>query len=252
MNRVCTLMYHDVVAGEDFAASGLRLPGSDRYKLTVSAFDAHLDSFEGNPRSVHEDSTRLLTFDDGGASAASVIAPKLDAREWIGHFFVTTDFIGEEGFLTSDEIVALHAKGHVIGSHSCSHPERISSLSDEAMDREWKQSIQRLSEILESPVDTASVPGGFTSDAVVRAAARHGIRHLFTSEPTTKVRQVDDCRVYGRFAVLQDTPAATAAALLAGKAGAVFQQRAAWFLKKWAKRLGGRYYLRLRNRMVGN
>lgn len=36
--------------------------------------------------------------------------------------FITTDFVSEPGFLTDDEINALHAMGHEIAGHSVTHP----------------------------------------------------------------------------------------------------------------------------------
>ena len=120
------------------------------------------------------------------------------------------------------------------------------------MAREWNTSVERLSAILEFPVRTASVPGGFTSPAVESAAARAGIRHLFTSEPTSRVHRRGDCLVYGRFAILRDSTPKSASDLLAGKLAATFRQSATWRLKKWAKLLGGSAYLRIRNRLVGH
>src|SRR5439155_25317109 len=79
----------------------------------------------------------LLTFDDGGRSAAAVAGPMLEARGWHGDFLVTTDFIDIAPFLTTHQIRELHRAGHVIGSHSCSHPQRITHCSWNDMVAEW-------------------------------------------------------------------------------------------------------------------
>ncbi len=255
--RAFTLMYHDVVRGGDFRSSGLALPGSDRYKLDAVAFDAHLgailDRLKTKPGAVTTKESGIasyLTFDDGGVSAATLIAPKLDPLGWVGHFFITTDRIGTPGFVTAEDIRALHATGHVIGSHSCSHPRRFSHCSATEQRREWRESVAVLSEVIGTPVVTASVPGGFYDEEVARAADEVGIRYLFTSEPTTRVIRVGECQVMGRFAVIDTTSPKAAAALIAGESLATTRQAALWKVKGWAKRFGGRTYLRLRDRLL--
>src|SRR4029078_6811863 len=98
-------------------------------------------------------------------------------------------------------IRALHARGHVIGSHSCSHPARMALCDGEQMRREWEESGPVLSDILGVPVRAASVPGGYFSNRVADAAARAGIRALFTSEPTTRVWPRGGLPTFGRYSI---------------------------------------------------
>ena len=76
-------------------------------------------------------SSWLITFDDGGVSALQTTADLLEKYGWRGVFFVTTDRIGTPTFLNADHVRELHRRGHVIGSHSCSHPERMSCCGPE-------------------------------------------------------------------------------------------------------------------------
>src|SRR2546421_11759443 len=122
-----------------------------------------------------------------------------------GHFFVVTDFIGTAPFLNADQIRELRGRGHVVGSHSCSHPERISACGREQLVEEWRRSCAVLSDILGEAVTTASVPGGFYSKAVAEAAAEAGVRLLYTSEPTTRTWTVAGCEVRGRYSVVRGT-----------------------------------------------
>ena len=69
----------------------------------------------------------LITVDDGGVSYYTMLADRLEARGWRGHCFVSTDAIGTRGFLSAAQIRELDARGHVIGSHSASHPTRFSA-----------------------------------------------------------------------------------------------------------------------------
>ena len=49
----------------------------------------------------------------------------LERYGWPGYFFVATDWIGRPGFLNAAQFRELDSRGHVIGSHSCSYPERM-------------------------------------------------------------------------------------------------------------------------------
>src|SRR5690606_32876618 len=135
-----------------------------------------------------------------------------------------------------------HRRGHVIGSHSASHPERMSWLAPVGQYEEWRRSLERLGSIIGAPVRVASVPNGFYSPAVARSASAAGIQVLFTSEPTVKAAQVDSCLVLGRYSVQARTPAAAAAALLGRSPVDRLKQSYSWTVKKVAKSLAGESY----------
>jgi peptidoglycan/xylan/chitin deacetylase (PgdA/CDA1 family) len=196
----------------------------------------------------------LLTFDDGGESAATCIAGVLEKYEWRGHFFVTAGQIGKKGFVNPKQIRGLRTKGHVIGSHSFSHPVRMSHCSRERLIDEWTSSIKMLSNILGEQVDTASVPGGYYSRRVVETAAASGIRVLFTSEPTTKVHAVLGCLVVGRYNIFRGTSPAISGDLVSVRSEARSRQWICWNVKKIAKRIAkriaGRPYLAARQLLL--
>ena len=251
--RTFSILYHDVVAAGDFDQSGFPGPEAARYKLTEPSFKNHLteiarcvlekpvtaDHFlagERPPRSW------LIHFDDGGCSAMSVIAELLNERKWRGHFYVSTDFIGRPGFLKADDLRTLRRQGHVIGSHSCSHPVKISGLGGEDLVKEWQQSREILSDIIGEQVRVASVPGGFYSRRVAAAAAAAGLGILFTSEPKSAPESVKECLVLGRYAIVDNTPPSTAAALAAGKGPPRWRQYCFWNFKKLIKTTMGPVY----------
>jgi peptidoglycan/xylan/chitin deacetylase (PgdA/CDA1 family) len=199
--RPVSLLFHDVYES-DPRESGFRSPAADRYKLSVPEFEAQLDGLA--KLRVPDPASRfaaVLTFDDGGISYYTVIADRLEALGLRAHCFVSTDRIGDRGFLTPQQIRELDARGHAIGTHSASHPARFSALTTADMRREWSDSRQRLEEIVDHPVTVGSVPGGYFSRAVADAAAYAGLRTLYTSEPTTKPSMFDDLRVVGRFTI---------------------------------------------------
>jgi peptidoglycan/xylan/chitin deacetylase (PgdA/CDA1 family) len=190
----------------------------------------------------------MLTFDDGGASAYHVIADLLERRGWRGHFFIPTDYIGRPEFLSVSQIRDLHHRGHVVGSHSASHPQRISHLPESQIVAEWTRSADTLSEIVGQPVDIASVPAGFYSPAVAHAATQAGVRILFNSEPMMRVRRVGRCLVVGRFGLQQGDSDRLAAAFAAAAPVPRLARWTYWNTKKLLKAAGGEAWLAFRRR----
>lgn len=253
-------MYHDVVASSG-QGSGFQGSGAELYAVGAEQFRDHLDRIEqatGAPPSTVDalvgDKPALgdrwmLTFDDGGASAIAA-GEELARRGWRGHFFIVTDLVGTPRFVDWDGVRALAEQGHTIGSHSRSHPQPISGCSWDQLLDEWSHSAEELSEAIGRPVVTGSIPGGYYSPAVARAAAAAGLKSLFTSEPVQTLREIDGCLLIGRYAVRRDTTAETASAAAAGAARPWLSQRASWSLRKAAKRAGGRHYERLRRALL--
>jgi peptidoglycan/xylan/chitin deacetylase (PgdA/CDA1 family) len=254
------LIYHDVLAEDGPDDSGFGGADALSYKLSEPHFHRHLGLIAsalgtGAPQCLPDvgatttiDGAVVLTFDDGGASAPTRILDALQERGWRAHFFVTTDFIGTRGFVTATGLRELHAAGHLVGSHSASHPLRMSHLAREAMRREWCDSRARLEDLLSARVLVASVPGGYYSQTVATAAAEAGIRVLFTSEPRRSVRVVDGIAVVGRFSVTRRTPDGDILSLASGRRGVALRQRVAWDAKKVVKRVGGEAWLAARRK----
>jgi peptidoglycan/xylan/chitin deacetylase (PgdA/CDA1 family) len=240
--RARSIMYHDVVENGDFASSGFPGEGAYVYKLRREDFEQHLAAIG--------DRDVMLTFDDGGVSFLHPIADLLEARGRRGYFFITTDQIGSAGFLDADDLRELHRRGHFVGSHSASHPTRMAALSRAELDREWRDSVQCLTEVLGQPVTVASVPGGYYSAEVGRSAAAAGISKLFTSEPTAAVSRLDGCQIYGRYVVQRGMPPAWSAGFAAGSPTYCWRQAALWKAKRIAKTLGGTTYLKARQAIL--
>lgn len=244
------LMYHDVVAAGDEDTSGF--PGRDAalYKVTPDTFAAHLDAI-GRLVPAHpaHPAPAVITFDDGGNSAVAA-AGMLESHGWRGYFFVTANYIGTRGFLTERQIRDLAARGHVIGSHSCSHPLRMGHCSWPQLLDEWSRSKSTLSELIGTEVREASVPGGDFAPQVAEAAAKAGITRLFTSEPTGEARHAFGLTLVGRFTIQRWTTASTAAALAAGEWLPCARQSVLWNAKKMSKRVGGERYLQIRKLLL--
>jgi peptidoglycan/xylan/chitin deacetylase (PgdA/CDA1 family) len=258
--RLVSIMYHDVVGHGALDSSGFATPGADRYKIDTNEFERHLQEISAEPgvRSTilkdcpveSQDEQLLFTFDDGGVSCYTIIADILERYSWRGHFFVTTDFIDTPRFLGRRQIQELRRRGHVIGSHSCSHPAQISSCSKLELNKEWSGSVNKLQDILGEPVKVASVPGGFYSRQVAEEAFAAGISTLFTSEPTTRCKKVNDLFVLGRYTLKRGVSPQIAAGLARGDWQLRLEQLLEWKAKGVVKTVGGRQYARLRNKLL--
>jgi len=204
---VAAFAFHEVT--RDPSDSGFQRPAALPYKLTPEAFGRCLDGITRarhaptlvTDRPLGGGGKRIfLTFDDGGRSALRA-GDELVRRGWRGHFFVVTGRIGGRTFLAREEIRRLADDGHLIGSHSHSHPDIFRELTPARMAEEWRVSIDVLSQLLGAPCDVGSVPGGDISPRVLASAGPAGLRHLFTSEPEVRPRMVEGCWVVGRFNV---------------------------------------------------
>ena len=193
-----------------------------------------------------------LTFDDGADNAYTHVADELERCGWRGHFFVVAGWIGRRGSLNERQIRALHRRGHVIGSHSLTHPERMSALSWTDLIREWSHSCTELGAVIGEPIRVASIPGGYYHDDVASAAAACGLEVLFTSEPTAAVWRIDGCFVLGRYAVRRFTQPATVAAIAAAARVPRLLQSAAWFGSKAIKAIAGEHYYNLRRNILNH
>lgn len=259
--RTHALMYHDVVDG-DPDQSGFAGAGPARYKLSTALFRAHLDAMRealSDEPGVVDDllagnrdrGAWVLTFDDGGSSALAA-GEELARRGWRGHFFITTSLIGERGFLDPSEIIELRRMGHIIGSHSASHPSRMSSLPDVELEEEWRASVESLADLLGEEIRSASVPGGYYAKRVARAAAEAGIAALFTSEPVRTTEQVGKCLVFGRLSVMTSTSPVHVSRIAAGDSGPWLREWVGWNVRKSARAVLGSRYERVRGGVLSH
>jgi peptidoglycan/xylan/chitin deacetylase (PgdA/CDA1 family) len=259
--RAISLGYHDVSCTQGRVNEDPR-PAAAAYAVSLERFREHLTAIDGAAgRAVSTTAQAsawrgdgnppvLLTFDDGAECAYTCIADALEQHGWRGIFFVTTSWIGRTGFMNPAQIRELHRRGHVIGSHTVSHPRRMSELPGDALIREWTGSREALEDILGEGVDTASVADGYYSRRVGQSAEASGIRILMNSEPVTGGHWEGSCLVLGRYAIQATTTAAGAAAIAGGRIAPRLRQLALWRAKGVVKAVAGERYLALRARLL--
>ncbi|WP_367319369.1 polysaccharide deacetylase family protein [Streptomyces sp. HUAS ZL42] len=122
----------------------------------------------------------VLTFDDGYADFASVVAPLLAARAWPATLYVTTDALNGSGgpfpsarTLTWDQVSELDAAGFEIGGHSRSHPQ-LDTLPRTSVREEVGGCKREIEDALGHPVVSFAYPHGYSSRLVRALVAEAG------------------------------------------------------------------------------
>lgn len=185
-------MYHDIVTTTD-KSSGFQNKNAFQYKVEKSVFEEQVKALQGKDV--------VFTFDDGGESFLTKAVPLLERYGFKGVFFISTIYIGTQGFLTKDQVKALAERGHVVGSHSHTHPEIFTKLSREEIREEWRKSYDILEDILGKKDLPMSIPNGYASKTIMEEAIKCGFTDIYTSQPTTKIKLFQKHNIIGRYVV---------------------------------------------------
>ena len=75
----------------------------------------------------------MIMFDDGSESVYTEAFPALTERGIAGSFFVVTDSIGTEGYVTWEQLEEMQAAGWTIGNHTSNHIDLVNSSRSDAI-----------------------------------------------------------------------------------------------------------------------
>jgi peptidoglycan/xylan/chitin deacetylase (PgdA/CDA1 family) len=273
-DRFLTLMYHNVVRDGGLRSGECARLGHPvtTYFVEETTFRAHvgllarearvlsmsdIEAFYWNrfnpPRpeppngAVHRPCV-LLTFDDGWKGCLEVATAPLREAEMEGLMFVTTDFVGTEGFCTWEELRDRDRSVWRIGSHSVHHIF-LNELRHGEIYQELRDSKRMLEDQLEEPIHTVSIPNGAVSDSVRAIAHDVGYSYVFTSDVQFNTRDSSPFDL-GRIAVYTGTSVAELEQWLNGRIGAAAWKRT--FLQALKFLLGPRRYRLFRSRWMGD
>lgn len=204
MKKIISLMYHDVYDKKK-AESGFQNQEALVYKINVIDFENQVKKIS----SFKEKYDIRFTFDDGGSSFYTLIAPILEKYNFKGYYFISSDFINKKGFLTDNQLQKLSKSGHFIGPHSCSHPLDMTKLSSERQFQEWDKSKKTLEKIISKEIVIASIPNGQFNKNLLKIMSKVGIKEVYTSIPKTGFKSYNfdedyDLLCYGRFPIRDD------------------------------------------------
>lgn len=229
------------------------------YSVAPSTFAAQLDWLCANGyRSVRLDDTVqtsaksiVISFDDGDITNLTVALPLLRERGMVAEFFVTSDFIGQSGMLTAQDVRTLADAGMGVQSHGRSHTF-LEDLNDEAMFAELRDSKGRLQAASGQTITAIAFPGGRGGSRERDTALRLGYHHVLGSAPgPNRGRRAHEC--YERIAVTRNLSLEDFAALVAWRGWRPRLARARFRALRLPKRLlGNDRYQRLRARLLGS
>lgn len=250
--KLPVLMYHGLHAGDADAGHFDAV-----YSVAPQAFAAQLDWLCANDfRSVRlgndlsgASKPVVISFDDGDVSNVRVALPLLSERGMVAEFFITSDFIGQPGMLTVEDVRTLAQAGMGVQSHGRSH-RFLEDLDDEAMYAELRDSKGRLETASGEPVTAIAFPGGRGGARERDAALGLGYRHVLGSAPgCNHGRRAHEC--YERIAVTRDLPVSDFAALVAWRGWRPRYAQARFRALRIPKQmLGNDRYQRLRAKLL--
>lgn len=243
-------MYHDVF-DNSFIESGFQNIGAIKYKIYRQPFEEQIKTITTYCEEMLIDKENVfLTFDDGGKSFFTIIAPVLEKCGFKGYFFITTQFINTTGFLTSQEIIELDRRGHFIGVHSHTHPQNISALGLDQIKYEWEQSLITLDRILNKKVSYASIPGGFYSNDSLSVLKNIGVKVIFTSKPSSSYALQNGVKVIGRYSVTREMKTEDVLNLMKPYSINKLKQWIKWRILKLAKKILGKFYFKIQTSIL--
>jgi peptidoglycan/xylan/chitin deacetylase (PgdA/CDA1 family) len=84
-------------------------------------------------------------------------------------------------WISETELNNLHQQGHIIGLHSYSHPTKMSNLSQQEQEHEYRRNYEHLSQTLGGPITVMSHPCGDYNKATLDILKSMGVSMGFRS-----------------------------------------------------------------------
>lgn len=122
-----------------------------------------------------------VTVDDGNRSDVDILLGELDRRGLRATFFIVGARLGDSGFVGAQDIQAMLAAGHAVGSHGMGH-RAWGRLGGQALDLELRAARKLLESVAESPINEVSCPFGSYDRRVLRRVRELGYERLYTSD----------------------------------------------------------------------
>ena len=207
---VVFLMFHEL------ELPGRRLcqgePGYVRYIVNAVDFRSQMELLKregwkgvsvGEAIDSFAEKTVTITFDDGCETDLISAAPILRDLNFGATFYITTGFLGHQGYLAPSQVRELSELGFEIGCHSMSHPY-LTDLNKSDMHREIAGAKEQLEQILGRAVLHFSCPGGRYNGRVAELARRAGYQTVATSRIQVNSKSSDRFAL-GRVAVMRTT-----------------------------------------------
>lgn len=102
----------------------------------------------------------MLTFDDGLIGNYETTLSVLNEEKMTGYFMVSSDLIGNAGYMSEEQIRELLNQGHMIGCHTATHHRMNKLDTQEILEYEIKESKNKLESMFHIPVEIFCWCGG--------------------------------------------------------------------------------------------
>lgn len=156
----------------------------------------------------------VLTFDDGYADAATIIAPLLKRYNARGTFFINAGTIGQRGHVSYRDLRAMHSAGNEIGAHGMHHLD-LATLTSEGQLHEAGDCVDRIARYTGvRPVSYAYASGAYNATTLALMPAI-GIRSAWTEHPG-RVLDLHDPYEMPRLRIARHATLAEFAAMVTG------------------------------------
>ncbi|MEM5563994.1 polysaccharide deacetylase family protein [Psychroserpens sp. AS72] len=109
--------------------------------------------------------------------------------------FLAISLIGQEGYMSTSEILELQDLGFIFESHAYAH-ENLTSFNDEDLNYELIASKTYLEDFLKKEVNEICFPIGYFSDRVLQFCDNAGYKILYSSIPGNYYNKRNDGLVY--------------------------------------------------------
>ncbi len=253
--NIPVLMYHGIhdVPGRDGCFDAV-------YSITCNQFEQQMQWLADNGYNTvtcaeitdlpPNEKAVVITFDDGDLSNYTVSLPVLQKFGMTAEYFITTDWIDTEHYMSPAQLRALDEAGMSLQSHAVTH-RYLNDLSDEEILEELRGSKKLLEQILGKQVTGLALPGGRGGDKVVRMAREQGYLYLCNSELGINTGKSDPFALK-RIAVTRQMGMESFKRLVAGNrwefGRRVIRQRVLDSMKMF---LGNRLYEKVRSGFLG-
>jgi peptidoglycan/xylan/chitin deacetylase (PgdA/CDA1 family) len=204
--KIPILLYHALFEGRSHTEKyAVAMDTFDQHMHYLSekgfesiAFNAFLNGFQPDPGKKYI----IITFDDGNYSDYSIAFRILKRYGFVATFFVTVGRIGTRDYLGWDHLKEMIDGNMSVQSHSLNHLF-LSDLRKDDLGKELVGSKKILEDKVSRPVDFISLPGGFYSRRVLKAAQGAGYKGVVTSGPGLNRLGTlgEEFRLYKRFVI---------------------------------------------------
>jgi peptidoglycan/xylan/chitin deacetylase (PgdA/CDA1 family) len=120
------------------------------------------------------DKSVVITFDDGWRSQYAWAFPVLRKYNYTATFFVFTNAIGQDYFLTWDQVRVLNNAGMIIGSHTETHPYLPNVKDINKLKEEITGSKRVIEDQIGQKIDLFAYPYGYYTDQIINVVKEAG------------------------------------------------------------------------------